>query len=861
MMRRLHLGIALLAVIAAMMAVTVPAQAELAVIDAVRVDPTAENIDLSDALMLLHDPAARLQHAEVRERFGEFRSATRRDLTTGFNAGVYWLRVSLLLPSDSPDVQPEWRWLTVGTPKTQRVVLYVQEGKTLRVLQSGRTVAVRDQPLQTLNPVFPLHLAPGQPLDLLMRVETRGATDMVTSLWLPEAYRHESGKVMMQLAAILGGLLVSGGLSLMVFAALREPQYFWLGLLLFCIAGLEATRSNLFGTYFWPKTLAQPAQALAVFAAGAIFGLSKVVTRLLDLSRQMPRAARLLSILRWCGVAGVLISVISYGHGVRLLSIAGATQNVMVLVLCFLAWRHGQPAARFYLLALSLALLTETARQLANLGLLPWIAAMDFSIFLFLLASPMILFGLIEQTRRLSTQLQVAEQLQQAKSTFLAKISHELRSPLNTVLGFNRMLARESPMLSLAEGTAGIEKSVLRLLHLIDELLDEARAAAGKLTLTLAPLPLQPWLDEITQATRLVLQTRGNRLDCSFLGDLAVTIEADGERLRQVVDNLLANANRHTDRGSIRFECHASRRGEEMVLDFAIVDDGEGIDTERLQTIFDPFERGSPASQLRGKGHGLGLPICRELVQFMSSDITVASTPGKGSRFSFSLRCPLIGVQTEARTARPRLPADSGSTDDRPRALLVDDDPVQLDLLAELLEEDGITVCTAVGGYAAIDRLAEGRWDIVSTDQMMPDGDGWAVLRAVRAKRETLPVVLISSVKPCRPEHLPPDQHFDAALLKPASSEDILSTVWYHLLKVGASATAPDWSALARLSEEGDVSGIADWIAAWPDREHTHPRLLAWIESRLHRLDLTILERFAMLAAQNAGGTSRVPNP
>jgi len=808
------------------------------------IDPAGERIDLSKHVRLLHDPQGRLQPADVRQRSGEFRPATRDDLAVGFNAGVYWLRITLLLPADEKVTQAETRWLAVGTAKTQRVTRYAGTDTDPDVQRSGRIVAVQARPLQTMDPVFPLRLQPGEPLDVLLRVETRGTTNMAPTLWQPEAYRHQAAKTQMQLTAILGGLLLSGGLGLVACVALRERQYLWQGLIMLALAGLEATRTNFLSTYLWADAIGQPAQLLAFFAALAMFGLSKVVAHLLELAARMPRANRLLFFLRWAGVAGALYSLIDYGTGVRLLSVAAATQNLVVLTLCVLAWRRGQAAAGFFLLVFTLALLTETTRQLANLGLLPWIDAMEFSTFLFLLASPLILFGLIEQTRRLSIRLQVADELQQAKSAFLARVSHELRSPLNTVLGLNRMLARRSPKIDLAEGTAGIEKSVLRLLRLIDELLDEARAAAGKLTIRPTALAVQPWLDEIAQLACTAIEGRGNRLECDFDETLAITVEADGDRLRQVLENLLANANRHTERGTIRLACHARPHDGDTILDFAVTDDGEGIPAGYLRTIFEPYERG-PARQHHDNGVGLGLSICRELLRQMGSDIAATSTPEQGSRFTFSLRCPLVAAVPLIASAAAVPPPSAVLVRAGPRALLVDDEAMQLELLAALFDEAGLVVETASGGSRALERIAATNWDLIVTDQMMPDVDGWSVLRGARAARPATPVILLSAVAPCPPEDLPAGLRFDAVLLKPVASAEILATAWRLLLKVGAGATALDWHALARLASEGDVSGIEDWIAAARAAAPREATLLTWIEQQLHGLNLALLENFA----------------
>lgn len=802
------------------------------------IDPLAARIDLSDRLTLLRDPERRLSFSEVLTRQDQFEPARREDLVTSFNPGAFWLKTSLLNTSSGPQV----RWIKAGTAKTQRVTVHLRQEEGWQILKSGRSVAVLEKPIATLSPVFPVTLLPGKAVDVLIHVDSGGATDMATQVWAPQAYHHAEGQDLMQRALLLGGLLISSTLALIVFIKLRETQYLWLGLLLIGVAGLEASRENLLGTYFWPEHLATPPQTLAFSALIVIFGMSKVVSHALELPQRMPRAAWLLFGLRWTAVVGALISPLSYGHGVRIMSAASVVHNIATLILSGQALRHNQLAARIFPAAFSLALLTETARQLANLGILPWIAAMEFSTHLFLLATPLILLGLVEQTRQLSEKLQMAEELQHAKSAFFARISHELRAPLNTILGYARMLARGSSRLSIGEGTQGIEKNSLRLLRLIDEVLDDARAAAGQLSTHPSPMSLQPWLEEIAKTSRISIEEHGNRFATDYAGPLNVVLKADGERLRQVINNLISNANRHTRQGEIRLRCHATLQDREIVLDFAVTDDGEGIDARRLPHLFEPFERGPTSSH----GHGLGLSICRELTRQMGGEISVSSILGQGSEFSFSICCPLVLDERAPSRPNAKLCPTAGPVSDL-HVLIVDDDPVQLDLLAEQLGHAGLQVCATTDGGAILRHLAEADWDLVITDQMMPGVDGWAVLKQARTHHPRLPVALISSVDPCRPADFPETLNFDAVLHKPCAFEDIASTAWYLILRRqdDAALLEADWASLARLADEGDLSGIEDWLAACRQACPNGEVILHFIERLSHQLDFPLIQSLA----------------
>lgn len=798
--------------------------------------PTTEaRIDLSDHLDFLRDPERKLTFSDVLENEKQFRQATRRDLVTSFNPAAFWLRISLINNSNFPLI----RWVATGNAKTQRVTLHIKHDSAWQILKSGRNVALLEKPIAALSPVFPVTLFPGEEIELLIHIDSRGATDMATYLWEPQAFLKAEGNTLVSQAILIGGLLLSSLLALIVFARLKETQYLWLGLLLMGIGGLEATRENLLGTYFWPEHIQLPPQTLLLFGCLAIFGISKVVSHALELDKKISIAYKLLLALRWIAVIGMVIAFWSYGLGVRIMSAATVVQNIATLFLSFLAVSQGQRVGKIFLVAFSLALLTETARQLANLGIIPWIAAMEFSTHFFLLAAPLILFGLVEQTRQLTAKLELSEQFQQAKSAFFARISHELRSPLNTILGYSRMLGRGSARLTLSEGTKSIETNTLRLLHLIDEILDDAQAATGRLSIKPTTMLFRPWLDEIVRTSRLIIEEKDNQFETDFAGPLNITLIADGGRLRQVISNLISNANRHTQQGRVCLTCHTTIGDREVTLDFAISDTGEGIDGKRLGKIFEPFERGPTTSP----GHGLGLPICQELVRQMGGEIAVKSSLGTGSQFAFSIRCPLSENKVQS---KDKGEPDS-STVDTLRVLIVDDDPVQLGLLSEQLENMHLVVYAEINAETAAKALEREAFDLVITDQIMPGIDGWGILERARRFAPSLPVVLISSTSPWPPDEFPQEIKFDATLNKPLSPDDIQGVTWCQILKRKSPEFLKqvDWRELAFLADEGDISGIEDWLRQACQKEPVNRQILAYIETLSHELNLAMIKKLA----------------
>lgn len=828
----------------------------------IELDENVDYIDLSNNLLLLHDPEGKLDFKDILLNSSEFQNVNRSDLGRSFNEGVFWLKFSSLYTGE----QPVNRWLVIGTAKINSVTVFLQDGQDWQAMKSGRNVPLKQKPIEARDAVFPIHLTPGLNQQIYFRIVAQGSTDMVTSLWKPDVYRSVSGERKLLVVSMMAGLLVSAVLSLIVFISLRETPYLWMGLFLIGISGLEAARENIIGIYFWPEHLSVPLQILSVFGGLAIFALSKVISHALDLHKNSILSEKIYLFARWFGLVAVVLSVFDYGLGVRMLAIIALIIHIGGLVLPLILWRRGVPLAGWFALAFGLGLLLETLRQLANLSILPWTYPMNFSLAGYMLSAPFILVGMMEQTRKLSEQLAIVSQLQQLKSEFLARVSHELRSPLNTILGFSRMLQRGSSRLSLLDGTAGIEKSALRLLDQINELLDNSKAASGKLDVHAVPALFRPWLDEICKSAKINCEMQGNQffdIRSEFMPD---AVSMDASRLRQVLENLLNNANRHTFHGKICLHCSALIESNFVVITFSVSDTGQGISSDKLDNIFEPFVRGSSLNDIQElpiSGFGLGLSICKELINEMGGDISVSSKLKKGTTISFTLRLLQVNPVTikdlqESLQNDDDVPLqdylfnESAQISMRPRMLLLDDNPDQLKILVDSFEESGFTVLTANNRIEAISLLDQNKWDIIIMDERISEVDDWAVLKHTRYMKPNLPILLLTTTGTILSKYNSADLKFDAIILKPALSQNLSFTAWSLILRdipIGingqedfSSISENDWNALVTLTIDGDLNGIEEWL----DAKTVYP-VVHWIKSALHRIDLGLIKRIAMI--------------
>jgi signal transduction histidine kinase/CheY-like chemotaxis protein/HPt (histidine-containing phosphotransfer) domain-containing protein len=337
-----------------------------------------------------------------------------------------------------------------------------------------------------------------------------------------------------------------------------------------------------------------------------------------------------------------------------------------------------------------------------------------------------------------------AEAANESKSRFLANISHELRTPMNAILGMvDLALAKQvdptaTDFLRTARGSADL------LLALLNDLLDSAKIEAGKLELESAPFSLRRVLDQTTQVLAVRASEKGISFSCCIPPEVPNALVGDQVRLRQILLNLAGNAIKFTESGEVTVSVEqfqiadlkseiSDPESEICHLRFAVRDTGIGISPSELGRIFQPFSQADPSTTRRFGGTGLGLTICSSLVRLMGGRIWAESEVGKGSTFHFTVRLPLAkGLRPEPATT-PEISAVAAST---LRILLVEDNPANQKLAAYILEDRGHTVAIAADGRQAIRMAQENRYDVILMDVQMPGMDGLEATAAIR-KRET----------------------------------------------------------------------------------------------------------------------------
>jgi len=331
-----------------------------------------------------------------------------------------------------------------------------------------------------------------------------------------------------------------------------------------------------------------------------------------------------------------------------------------------------------------------------------------------------------------------AENLNRLKDEFLSTVSHELRTPLNAILGWSQILrARRADAATMNRALETIERNARSQAQLIDDLLDISRIITGKIRLNVHTVELLPVIEAAMDTVRPTTDTKNIRLQ-SVLDPAAGPVLGDSERLQQIVWNLLSNAIKFTPkRGRIQVCLQRINSHVEIV----VTDTGQGISAEFLPYVFERFRQADSSITRSFGGLGLGLAIVRQLVELHGGTVH-ADSPGEGQGATFTVKLPLMAVGPKAIEPERVHPAVGGSVPfecsprlDGLRILIVDDDADIRDLLTYTLEVCGAEVIAAASADEAISALTESStpMDILISDIGMPDEDGYALLRRVRA--------------------------------------------------------------------------------------------------------------------------------
>ena len=355
---------------------------------------------------------------------------------------------------------------------------------------------------------------------------------------------------------------------------------------------------------------------------------------------------------------------------------------------------------------------------------------------------------------QLNEAKELADGANKAKSQFLANMSHELRTPLNAVIGLTEMLkedAEDDGNDDYLEPLERIHGASKHLLNLINDVLDLSKIEAGKVELYNENFSLPALLEEVADTSRTLVEQKNNQLLLNIEPGIAF-INADVTRTKQIVLNLISNAAKFCENGNISINVKSKKSSKKRLIEIDVKDTGIGMTKEQIDKLFHAFTQADASTTRKYGGTGLGLTIVQNLARLMGGDVSVNSELGKGTTFKVTIQDIEVektsGVDAEDLESLNRQAALVSKKDGKSTILVIDDDPTIRDLMTRHLEKNNFSVLQALDGAQGIKMAREYKPDAITLDILMPEMDGWSVLRTLKADKQVsdIPVVMASII-------------------------------------------------------------------------------------------------------------------
>ena len=631
-----------------------------ALASAVDFDDKTRRLPLGQVMAVLEDSErdASIEEVLARDAAGQFVPHDAEVLNAGYSRSAFWLRIDLHYRTDRSRELGRW-WLELAYPPLDHLDLYLPDGQGgYRLAQaSGDALPFGERQIQHRNHLFELELPPNQPQRIYLRLESQGSIQVPLTLWAPAAYLEAQSAHIYMLAIIYGALLVMLVYNLFIFLSVRDRSYLYY---IFYIAsfGLYQVSVNGLGVQFlWPDSpwWANVSTPFLIGAAG-VFGC-QFARSFLHTGKHSPWIDTALLMLVGLGALTMVLSLTAdYALALRLATFMALWFILVIFVAGSVAWYRGMRVARYFMIAWTTFLVGGQINTLMVLGYLPHNfftmyagqigSAIEVALLSLALADRINAMKeerakvLQETGRKLEEMNRELAESNRLKDQFLANVTHELRTPMHGVLGsldLMRTLELSGELEQYQRIATGSARDMMRL---VNDILALTELQAGKLQLRNESFGVRALIDELDVIYGARATKRGLTFSVETSNELPRILVGDAGKLKQSLGYLLDNAIKFTLTGSVTLAL-AGHDDEEsgFVLAVDVIDTGVGFEAPADGSLYQYFRQLDGSMTRPYGGLGIGLSLCRQLVELQGGSISCQSTPGLGTHFQ--VRVPL----------------------------------------------------------------------------------------------------------------------------------------------------------------------------------------------------------------------------
>lgn len=716
----------------------------------------------------------------------------------GFSSSAFWVRFEISNPTN----EDKQLFLEIRNSYLDQVEFFLPDGNGGWIhRKTGELFPFATRDVKTGSFIFRFTLLQQSKGVYFLRLEGESALSMPVLLFDTKEFQETQMRRNMFLGFYLGATSILMLISLILFFQLRDSALFFFFLYLVFDSLIFSNFRGLTAQFLWPE--AHPIwanQLLFVFYSLYNVSLLLFARAFLDTSRHVKMLDRVIVLeiffLAVCIIPGLFVP---YRVGAQVLLLSVIICNITALLSGIICLYRKKKPAGYFLLACTPITISTTLFILLSMNILPMVLSDFLSSVMYgnyYVRLALLSIAVIGRVKLLQDEKQFfQERISSIKDDFFAKTSHELRTPLHGIIGIAESLAEPGPNNKLSKPQQEKLNVILaagrRLASLVDDILDVSRLKHNEIILNKKPVDFYQLSEVVLTLCRTLARGKDLVLINTVPRDLP-PVFVDENRLQQIMHNLVGNAIKYTDQG--RIQVSARLEDERMLI--SIQDTGRGIRPDQLDTIFLTFEQVHSPGGLFSEGTGLGLSIVKRLVELHDGDIKVVSEPGKGSVFTFTLPVsskpvePAVNQGVEiAGNGIPTGQESSaggglgGMTRKGFHVLVVDDEPVNLQVVRSHLTEKGYTIQTVATGEQALAAIEQRVPHLILLDVMMPGMSGFEVCRTVREQFSRVEVAIIFLTAKNQINDLVEGFSLGANdyLRKPFSKSELLTRVEYHL--------------------------------------------------------------------------------